>query len=158
MARRENAATTGPSPGLLGVVGRAGSAGAADRRVFGSIGGTRHAMTVCRGAQSARRTAQGRVGDRCPRHLVGHPAPHLLLLANTSVLADAVRPLLRGGARLWRSAESTAHQSASRPAAQPTDRPAPRPGTRDTEPAQPGHDVVATPSRGHSRGKGVLAV
>jgi hypothetical protein len=115
-------------------------------------------MTVCRGAPSARRAVQGRVGDRFPRHVVDHLAALPLLSANTIRSTDVVRPLFPGGAHLGRSAESTVHQPASRPGAQPRGRSSPRPGARDTELVQPASGVVLTPSRRHSRGKGVLVV
>jgi hypothetical protein len=160
IARRESEGTTGPSPDLVQIVGRAVDRDAAGRQSRGSIGGMRHAKMVCRGGLRARRAARGRVGNRCPRHVVRHLAPHPLLSANTSALADVVRPLRTGGARSWSwlSAESTVHLRSSRLEAQPTDRSVPRPEARDTELVPPEHDVVATPSRGHFRGKGVLAV
>jgi hypothetical protein len=157
-SRRENAVATGPLPSLVRADGRAGHAGLAHRRTRGSIGGTRHAKRVCRGALSARRAAQGRAGDRGLRHVVRHLESHLFLMANTSAPADAVRPLLPGDARSWSSAESTVHSPASPPKARPTDRSSPRLGARDTELVQPAHGAVATPSGRSSRGKGVLAV
>jgi hypothetical protein len=157
MARREGALAAGPSPSLVGFAWRAGSTGACDRQARGSIDGTRHAMTVCRGAPSARR-AQGRVGDAFPRHIVGHLVAQPLLSASASVLADAVRPLFPGGASPWPSAESAVQEPSSQPEAQPKDRSSPRRGARDTELVQPGHVVFTTLCRGQSRGKGVLAV
>ena len=157
-ARRESAATTEPSPGQ-----------APSRRAYricrrtrstgrGLNGGTRHAMTVCRGALNLRCAAQGRVGELdLPRHVVRHLAPHLLLSANSSALADAVRPLMLVGAGNWPSDESTARTHASRPKAQPGECFSPRHGARDTDLVQTGCDVVETLARGHSRGKGVLA-
>jgi hypothetical protein len=158
MARREHAATKTPSTGLVKVVRIAGATGASEQPTLGSSGGTRHAMTVCRGAPSARRAVQGRVGDCFPRHVVDHLAPLPLLSANTSGFPDAVRPLCPGGAHLGPSAESTVEQPSSRPGAQPRGRSSPRPGARDTELVQPAAGVVKTPSRRHSRGKGVLVV
>jgi hypothetical protein len=158
-ARRELAAATEPSPGYVPIVGVAGIAGAPYRLVRGMNVGTRHAMTVCRGALNLRCAAQGRVGDLddLPRHVVRHLAPHLLLLANSSAPADAVRPLMLVGARFWPSDGSTVPTHASRPRAQPGECFAPRHGARDTELVQAGCDVVETLARGHSRGKGVLA-
>jgi hypothetical protein len=135
-----------------GMIGRPAS------QASGAIGGTRHAMTVCRGALNLRCAAQGRVGDQAvPRHVVRHLASHLLLLAITSAPPDAVRPFMLVGTRFWPSDESTVRSHASRPTAQPGDCPSPRSGARDTDLVQPGCDVVETLARGHSRGKGVLA-
>jgi hypothetical protein len=153
--------TTGPSQGCSWMVDSAGHAGGSDQPGFGPIDGTRCVMTVHRGALSARHAAQGRVGGIGPRHdaalLVGHP----LLLANTSAIADAVRPRSSGGARPWPVAGSTVLVPASPPKAQPTDRSSPQLGARDTELAQPARvavGIAATLRRRPSRGKGVLAV
>jgi hypothetical protein len=157
-ARRELAAATEPSPGYVPIVGVAGFAGAPYRPVRGMNDGTRHAMTVCRGALNLRCAAQGRVGDLdLPRHVVRHLAPHRLLLANSSALADAVRPLMLVGAGFWPSDGSTVRTHASRPKAQPGECCSPRSRARDTKLVQAGCDVVETLARGHSRGKGVLA-
>ena len=157
-ARRELATTTEPSPGYVPVVGVAGFAGASYRSVRGLNGGTRHAMTVCRGALNLRCAAQGRVGDRVlPRHVVRHLAPHRLLLANSSASADAVRPFMLVGAGFWPSDESTVRTHASWPKAKAGQCFSPRSEARDTDLVQPGGDVVETLARGHSRGKGVLA-
>jgi hypothetical protein len=149
--------TTGLSSGPSRIIGPAGHAGRTSDPGPGLSDGTRCAKTVRRGVLSARHSAQGRVGGNGPRHvailLVGHP----LLSANTSAVADAVRPRPTCGARPWPSAESTAPLPASRTEAQPTERPSADPEARDTELVPPAR-VVATPCRGHSRGKGVLAV
>jgi hypothetical protein len=157
-ARRELAATTEPSPGQAPVGAHTGFAGVRDRLGRGLNGGTRHAMTVCRGALNLRCAAQGRVGERdLPRHVVRHLAPHLLLSANSSALADAVRPRMLVEAGLWPSDESTARKHASRPKVQPRECFSPLHGARDTVLVQSGCDVVETLARGHSRWKGVLA-
>ena len=157
-ARRENAVATGPSPGRFGAVGHTGIAGVARRSTRSPIGGTRHAMMMCRGARSARRAVQGRVGNHGSRHVVGHLETHPLLSANTSVSADVLRPLAPGKARPWPSAESTVRRSSSRPEAQPTDRSSPHLGARDTELVQPTRGAAFAARRWRSRGKGVLAV
>ena len=157
-ARRELAAASEPSPGYVPIDALAGFAGALNRPVLGMNGGTRHAMTVCRGALNLRCAAQGRVGDRVvPRHVVRHLASHLLLLAISSAPPDAVRPFMLVGTRFWPSDESTVRSHASRPTAQPGDCFSPRSGACDTDLVQLGCDVVETLARGHSRGKGVLA-
>jgi hypothetical protein len=157
-SRRESAAASEPSPGYVPVDALAGFAGALDRPVLGMNDGTRHAMTVCRGALNLRCAAQGRVGDQVlPRHVVRHLASHLLLLAISSALSDAVRPFMLVGTRFWPSDESTVRMHASRPTAQPGHCCAPRFRACDNELVQPGRDVVETLARGHSRGKGVLA-
>jgi hypothetical protein len=157
-ARRELAATTEPSPGQAPVDAHAGFAGVRVRPDRGLNGGTRHAMTVCRGALNLRCAAQGRVGELdLPRHVVRHLAPHLLLSANSSALADAVRPLMLVEAGYRPSDESAARKHASRPKAQPGKCFSPRHGASDTDLVQTGCDVVETLARGHSRGKGVLA-
>jgi hypothetical protein len=115
-------------------------------------------MTVCRGALNLRCAAQGRVGEfDLPRHVVRHLAPHLLLSANWSALADAVRPLMLVAAGYRQSDESAARKHASRPQAQPGECFSPRYEARDTVLVQTGCDVVETLARGLSRGKGVLA-
>ena len=127
-------------------------------RPDGSIGGTRHAKTVCRGALNARRAAQGRVGD----HSLPGTSP---VISSHICFFRRTRPLPRtrsvhafpaapgpGVAKV-----STVRDAASRPKAQPADRSSPRPGARDTELVQPGRDVTPTSARGQSRGKGVLA-
>jgi hypothetical protein len=152
---------TGPSLGFSGVVVSAGHAGRTDQPGPNPIDGTRCAKTVRRGALSARHVAQGRVGGIGPRHVAAHLVGHPLLLANTSAVADAVRPHPSRGARPWHPAGSTALVPASRPEAQPTDRSSPQLGARDTELAQSARLAVAlgaTSRRGPSRGKGVLAV
>ncbi len=148
--------TEGPSAGHSEVVGFAGQAGWQPR---GPIGGTRRAKTVRRGALIASQAAQGRVGGNGPRHVAAPLVSHPLLSASTSAPADPVRPHQPGVARSWRPAESTALVPVppSRSEARPTDRSTPRPGARDTELVQPAC-VDATPGRGLSRGKGVLAV
>ena len=158
-ARREHAVITEPSPGLARATECAGTAGAADRPAWRWIGGTRHAMMACRGALSERLNAQGRVGGHSPRHIVGHPASHPLLLAHTSARSDAVRPLCPVGVRFWPMDEETVRMHSSRPKAQPRDRSSPRLGARrDTELVQPENGVIATPACGLSGGKGVLEV
>jgi hypothetical protein len=155
--RREIASTTEPSPGLIPVVGCAGFAGTDLGQLHGPTGGTRHAMTVCRGARRARRAVQGRFGNPCSRYIVRHLVRQPLLSANTSVPADAVRPLRSRGARLWPPAESTVQLPSSRSQAQPTDRFSPLRGVYSAELVQPARGVTATPAGGQSRGKGVLA-
>jgi hypothetical protein len=157
-ARRVGVAK-GPSPGSSWVVGFAGHSGGAGWHPRDPIGGTRCAKTVRRGALIASQAAQGRVGGIGPRHVAAPLVSQPLLSASTSAPADAVRPHQPGGARPWRPAESTAPvpEPPSRPEARPTDRSSPRPGARDTELVQPAC-VDATPGRGLSRGKGVLAV
>jgi hypothetical protein len=157
-ARRELAAASEPSPGHAPVVVLAGFAGVRYRPVRDVNGGTRHAMTVCRGALNLRCAAQGRVGDlNPPRHVVRHHAPHLLLLANAFVPTDAVGPFMLVGAGFRPSDESTVRLHASRPKAQPGECFSPPHGASDTELVHSGCDVVETLARGHSRGKGVLA-
>jgi hypothetical protein len=156
--RKGFAANAGPSLGPTCCDACAGLSGAAKQRGSGSSGGSRCAKTVRRGALNLRCAAQGRVGDlNLPRHVVRHLAPHLLLLANSSAPADAVRPFMLVGAGLRPSDESTVRKHASRPKAQPGECFSPRHEARDTELVQSGCDVVETLARGHSRGKGVLA-
>ena len=127
-------------------------------RTDGSIGGTRHAKTVCRGALKQRRAAQGRVGDRFPpRHIARHLVSHLLLSAKTSAQADVVRPFFLGGARLRSAKGSTTRGAVSRQQAQPEKCYSLLPETRNTSLVQPGGNVIPTLARGLSRGKGVLA-
>jgi len=157
-ARRELEAAAEPSSRHARIDVQAGIAGGPGPRAYGSIGGTRHAMKVCRGALNVRRAAQGRVGDlHLPRHIARHLVSHRLLSANTSAPADAVRPLTPDGASRRPAAVWTVRTPASRTVARPGNRFSPRPGARDTELVQPGCDVSTTSACGHSRGKGVLA-
>ncbi len=157
-ARRELEAAAEPSSRRARVDVRAGIAGVPGPRAHGAIGGTRHAMTVCRGALTVRRAAQGRVGDlHPPRHVARHLVSHLLLSANTSASADAVRPLIPDRARGRRAEVSMVRTRASRTVGRPCNRFSPRLGALDTELVQPGCDVAQTSACGHSRGKGVLA-
>ena len=157
-ARRVLEAAAEPSLGHALVDVPAGMPGGSDSRARGTIGGTRHAMKVCRGALNVRRAAQGRVGDlHLPRHIARHLGSHLLLSANTSASAGAVRPLIPDGAQPRHAEALTVRTLASRTVARPENCFTPRPGARDTELVQPGCDVVATSACGHSRGKGVLA-
>jgi hypothetical protein len=156
--RKELAATSGPPLGLgqLDVLARVGDE--TFERLDGANGGTRLAKTVCRGALTQRRAAQGRVGDQFPpRHIARHLGSHLLLSAKTSAQADAVRPCLRGGARLRSAKGSTTQSAVSWQMAQPEKCYSLLPETRNTSLVQPGGNVIPTLARGLSRGKGVLA-
>jgi hypothetical protein len=157
-ARRVLAAAAGPSLSLARVDVHAGISGTTNRRVVGSNGGARCAKTVRRGALNLRCAAQGRVGDQLsPRHVAHHLVPHLLLLANTSAPADAVRPRFLEGARPRLVNVAMVRSAASRPKAQPAERRTPHEGACDTELVHAGHDVIPTSARAQSRGKGVLA-
>ena len=87
-ARRELEAAAEPSSGHARVDGPAGKTGGTDRRVPGSVGGTRHAMKVCRGALNVMRAAQGRVGE-ISRHIAFLLVLHLLLSDEASGRTDA---------------------------------------------------------------------
>ncbi len=157
-ARREIAVITALSPGQVPVDVLAGISGVRSRPVQGQNDGTRHAMTVCRGALYVRCAAQGRVGDLAhPRQVVRHLAPHQLLLANSSVSADAVRPFRLVWAGFRPEDEPAVGKHTSRPKGQPAKCNSPHDGTSDTNLVQPGCDVIETLARGHSRRKGVLA-
>ncbi len=147
IARREFASTTVPPPNRLQTICRAGGAGPVNRRATGSDSGTRHAMTVCRGAPSPRRIAQGRNGEQLlPRHvhqLVSQPLP----LANLSAAAGKVRRLISDrGHHLFRD-DRALPGAASRPKARLCDQVAPSQdrGARDTGLAQPVRGVALTP-------------
>jgi hypothetical protein len=157
-ARREVAAVAEPSSSLARATGRSGESLGQAGKVTGSNGGTRRAMMVRRGALATRRTAQGRVGDpETPRHIARHLVPHRLLSANTSALADAVRPCLpvEVGPRSGKLVAGLVR--ASRRAVQPGRRCSPRLEVSDTEPVNARFDVTSTSACEQSRGKGVLA-
>ena len=114
---------------------------------------------VCRGALVERRAAQGRVGDlQLPRHIARHLVPHLLLSANTSAPADAVRPRFpsEAGPRFGKLVAGLVARLAQ---SGPTTEVVPRlvSEARDTELVQPRCGVASTPACELSRGKGVLA-
>jgi hypothetical protein len=157
-ARREVAAAAEPSSSHARVARRAGVARGTDGPAAGSNGGTRRAMMVCRGALVKRRAAQGRVGDlEPPRQIARHLVPHLLLSANTSAPADAVRPHFPIGARPRFGKVLTGFEHAFHRAAKPGTGSSPRDGARDTELVEPRCDVASTSACEVSRGKGVLA-
>jgi hypothetical protein len=157
-ARREFARAVAPSFGHSPAAGGIGVFLMPDGRAVGSNGGTRRAKKVCRGALVPRRAAQGRVGDSLPpRHVARHLVPHLLLLANTSAPADAVRPGFPGKVRPCLGERLGGRQHALRRAAQPGSGDSPRPGAGDTELVRPRCGVLSTPACELSRGKGVLA-
>jgi hypothetical protein len=157
-ARRELAATTGPPLGWTELDVPTGIARGSPGLGQGSIGGTRHAKTVCRGALNPRRAAQGRVGDQNPpRHIARHLVPHLLLSANTSARADAVRPPQRHRAWPRPAKVLTTENAAYGPQAQPGECCSPRHGAGDAELVQSGCNVIPTSACVLSRGKGVLA-
>jgi hypothetical protein len=157
-ARRVTATVAGPSPGQLRRVAVAGIVGTYYGFALDSMGGTRHAMMVCRGALTVRRAAQGRVGDLdIPRHIVCHLAILRLLSANPSARPDAVRP--RFPARgVRRPVEKPAvRKLALRVASPPGKRSSPRFEARDNEPVHARSVVVVTSAFGQHRGKGVRA-
>jgi hypothetical protein len=157
-ARRELAAATGPSQGVVQLNVYAGMSGWTFKRDDRSSGGSRHAKTVCRGALNLRRTAQGRVGDELtPRHVAIHLVPHLLLSAKSSAPADAVRPRLRDGARPRLARVSAVRHAASGRQAQSGNCCKPRFGSYNTDLVHPGPDVTLASACVQSRGKGVLA-
>ena len=157
-ARRELEAAAEPSSGHARVDGPAGKTGGTDRRVPGSVGGTRHAMKVCRGALNVMRAAQGRVGDlQLPRHIARHLVPHRLLSANTSAPADAGRASFPVGAYPRFGKHSAGPELALRRAAQPGSGRSPRLEASDTDLVHTRYDVTSTSACELSRGKGVLA-
>jgi hypothetical protein len=156
-SRREIAIVVGPSSGVSRAFGRGGNSVMVERLGLVSSGGLRHAKTVCRGALGARRTAQGRVGDIDPRHVVTHPASPLLLLANLSATADAGDLFFAGGAMLWSAIGTLVGTRISLITAQPIDRSSPRVWASDTDLVPPGSGAFVVLGFGHSRGKGVLA-
>ena len=156
--RKELAATSGPplDHRQLDVLARIGDDTSV--RLDGSNGGTRHAKMVCRGALVARRAVQGRVGElELPRHIAGHLVSHLLLSANTSAPADAVRSGFprEAGPRFGQLVAGLV--CALRRAAQPGSGFSPRLEARDTDLVCPRCGVRSTPACELSRGKGVLA-
>ena len=158
-ARRVCVVAVGPLAGRKRAVGRVGESGCAHRRLRGSIGGTRHAMRVCRGAPSARRAAQGRVGDQGLRHVIVHLENHLFLMAKTSAPADAIRSRFDGVVLSRRPAESTDQLPSSRLKAQRTGGFSSRSETSDgTELVRSAPGAVEASRCRLSRGKGVLAV
>jgi hypothetical protein len=159
-ARRELAQATEPSRSRLGTTPHVGASRLRDGSGEGSHGGTRHATTVCRGAPSVRRSAQGRVGGHgSPRHVGSHLAPHPLLAAKPSGSPDDVRHFTCDRINPAPRGERAGRDRASPSKAQPGDHSPFRPGTGDTELRQPGGDAVADASAldGPSGGKGVLA-
>ena len=157
-ARRELAKTTEPSPGAARLGVRSGIPEGPARGAGGMDGGKRRATTVCRGALSVRRAAQGRVGDCCrPRHIANHLVRHRLLSAKTSAPLDAARPVTAGRANHRPAVDATVRNPASQSAAQPGNRLSPHAEALDTELVRPCCDVPATLACGHSPGKGVLA-
>jgi hypothetical protein len=157
-ARREVAAVAVLSSSLALATGCSGKFLGQAGKVIGSVGGTRRAKMVRRGALASRRAAQGRVGDReTPRHIAPQLVPHRLLSANPSAQADAARPCLpiEAGPRSEKLVAGLVH--ASRRAVQPRSRYSPRPEARDTELVHTRCDVNSTSACEQSRGKGVLA-
>jgi hypothetical protein len=155
--RRDFAAASVPSRSVDKRTACAGTTGRAPLLSCGH-GGSRHAKTVCRGALSLRRTAQGRVGDfRSPRHVAFHLASHLLLSAPTSASAGAIRPLGRDGAKAPHLPRAADRAIASRFRAQPGISQAAHDGSQGFELAQSGPDVAHASACAQSRGKGVLA-
>jgi len=157
-ARRVLATATGPSPGHLRAAAFARISGLLHGFGRDSIDGTRHAMKVCRGALTARRAAQGRVGELpLPRHIARHLVSHRLLSANPSALPDAVRLQFPGGANPCFVGTPAVRNLASRVAAQPGNGFSPRFEARDIELVETRCVVVVTPACGQRRGKGVRA-
>jgi hypothetical protein len=153
---RDVAIIVGLSVFRVGVKGLARERGEPVRPGDGLTDRTRHAMTASRGAPSARPLAQGGTG-RQTRRIAPHPASHRLPSATTSGLPDADRSLIsplvltRSG-KVW-----TFRRSTSRLKAQPGQCPAPYTQASDTKLVPPEGGVLATSTRGQSRGKGVLA-
>jgi hypothetical protein len=157
-ARREVAEAVVPS---LCHAQAGGSTGVSPRLrcpAVGTAGGTRRAKMVCRGALVQRRAAQGRVGDpEPPRHVARHLVPHLLLSANASAQADAVRPVFPSEACPQIGELVADNEHALRRAAQPESGFSPRLGASDPELVYLRRGVPSTSACELSRGKGVLA-
>ena len=160
-ARRELAAATGPSPGLARVAVRAGIVRPGD-----STGGWLERRDAARqdgvswGPQPRGAPPKEGSGTRLtPRHIARHLVPHLLLSANTSAPADAVRPRFpdRGtalGSRRWSTVRNAASQAKAQPAKWSL-----ASSTRRVTPSwsSPAPTSRPTSACGQSRGKGVLA-
>jgi hypothetical protein len=157
-ARREVATTAVPSPSHARATRGTGLFRGPGRQAVGARGGTRRAMMVCRGALVKRRAAQGRVGElEPPRQVARHLDPHLLLSANTSALADAVRPHFPTGAGpdSGRCSRAPSTPSTERPSQERVPRLVKRRGTPSWScPAATSHRRRVSQV---SRGKGVLA-